>query len=426
MPVKSSEGYIDLKYKPDYKHDLICSFYIVPAEGMTIAKAAENVASESSIGTWTDVATMSPRIKKLGAKVYEIKGNWVKIAYPEQLFEAGNMPEILSSIAGNVFGMKAVASLRLEDVEWPYEIMKAFKGPVFGIPGIRKIVRVPKRPLTGTIVKPKLGLNEKEHARVAYDAWVGGVDIVKDDENLSSMKFNKFQKRLDETMKMRDKAEKETGERKMYMPNVTAETFEMLKRAKAVKKSGNEYLMVDIITTGWAGLQTLRNANDDLKLVLHAHRAGHAAFTRGHHGIAMLVIADAARLIGLDQIHIGTVVGKMEGDKTEVQHIDEEIEHRFIKANGHTLAEDWHHIKPVFAVCSGGLHPGHVPRLVKYLGKDIIIQMGGGIHGHPLGTVGGAKAARQAVDAVIKGMSLHEYAKKHKELKMCLDKWGTV
>jgi ribulose-bisphosphate carboxylase large chain len=414
-------SYLDLSYRP--KNDLVCEFYLEPAKGLSIKDAAEHIAGESSVGTWTEVSTSTPRIRKMAAKVFSIKGNYVKVAYPQELFEPGNMPQIMSSIAGNIFGMKAIEKLRLEDVQWPYPIMKSFKGPLYGIPGVRKITKVRERPLVGTIVKPKLGLDEKGHAKVAYDAWKGGIDIVKDDENLSSQSFNRFGKRLELTVRMKEKAEQETGERKMYMPNVTAETNEMLKRAKLVKDSGNEYLMVDILTAGWSGLQTLRDANQDLKLVMHAHRAGHAAFTRGKHGISMLVIADIARLIGIDQLHIGTIVGKMEGGKKETQHIEDEIEHNMIKEGSHTLAEDWHGIKPVFAVCSGGLHAGHVPALVKYLGKDIIIQAGGGVHGHPGGTTAGAKSVRQAVEAVMHNKSLEQYAKTHKELAEALKAW---
>ena len=415
--------YIDLKYEPE-KNDLICLFRIEPDKGISIKKAAENVAAESSIGTWTEVK-MSPEIRKLGAKIFEIKGNYVKIAYPSELFEPGNMPQILSSIAGNVFGMKAIRNLRLEDVEWPEILIKSFKGPLYGIGGIRKLLKIPERPLTGTIIKPKLGLNEVNHAKVAYEAWMGGIDIVKDDENLSSQTFNNFSKRITETLKMRDLAEKETGERKIYMPNITAEIDTMLERANFVKECGGEYAMIDIITVGWSALQTLRKANDDLKLVLHAHRAGHATFTRNKkHGISMVVIGDIARLIGLDQIHIGTIVGKMQGLKEEILTTEDEIEKKIVKEHSHYLAEDWLNIKPVFAVCSGGLHPGMVPYLVKTLGKNIIIQAGGGIHGHKLGTTAGAKAMRQAIDAVMQNVSLKDYAKRYKELAIALRQWG--
>ena len=414
--------YVDLKYKPK-ENNLICEFRIEPSKGISIKQVAENIAGESSTGTWVKLK-VSPRIRNLGAKVFSIKGNYIKIAYPLDLFEPGNMSQILSSIAGNIFGMKVIKNLRLEDVEWPYELIKSFKGPLYGIKGIRELLKICDRPLCGTIIKPKLGLNEEEHAKVAYEAWSGGIDIVKDDENLSSLSFNKFEKRILETLKMRDNAEKETGERKMYMPNITAEVDTMLERANFIKQAGGEYAMIDIITVGWSALETLRNANEDLKLVLHGHRAGHAAFTRGKHGISMLVIADAARLIGIDQLHIGTIIGKMEGVKEEILTNEEEIEKKIIKEKGHRLAENWHNIKPVFAVCSGGLHPGSVPYLVKTLGNNIIIQAGGGIHGHKLGTRAGAKAMRQAIDATLNNISLKEYSKNHKELDIALNQWS--
>jgi len=405
-------GYIDLKYKPE-KNDLICFFRVEPEKGVSLKKAAEAIASESSIGTWLEVKTMKQRIKKLGAKVFEINGNYVKIAYPIELFEPGNMPQILSSIAGNIFGMKQIKNLRLEDVFFPEKLIKSFKGPKFGIEGIRKLLKIYKRPLTGTIIKPKVGLNEKEHAKVAYQAWVGGIDIVKDDENLSSLSFNNFSKRVLETLKMRDKAENETGERKIYMPNITAEIDSMLQRANFVRAAGGEYVMVDIITTGWSALQTLRNANEGLNLVLHAHRAGHAAITKNaKHGIAMKVIAKIVRIIGLDQLHVGTIVGKMFEGKKEV------IE------NCKALKEEMFGLRKVMPVASGGLHPLHIPELLKNFGSDVVLQFGGGCHGHPLGTTAGAKAIRQALEASMQGIDLKDYSKTHKELKVAFKMWG--
>ena len=144
------------------------------------------------------------------------------------------MPNILSSVAGNVFGLKALKNLRLLDIEFPKAFSPASMGPTFGIAGIRKLLKVPKRPLVGTIIKPKLGLKTEDHAKVAYEAWLGGCDVVKDDENLSSQKFNPFEDRLSETLESRDKAQSETGERKVYMVNITAETDTMMQRAQAV------------------------------------------------------------------------------------------------------------------------------------------------------------------------------------------------
>jgi ribulose-bisphosphate carboxylase large chain len=82
-------------------------------------------------------------------------------------------------------------------------------------------------------------------------------------------------------------------------------------------------------------------------------------------------------------------------------------------------------LKTVMPVASGGLHPRLVPALLDIFGKDVIIQAGGGIHGHPDGTKTGALAMRHAVDAALKGISLEEYAKTHVELQGALDTWKT-
>ena len=286
----------------------------------------------------------------------------------------------------------------------------------------QKMMKIKSRPLVGTIIKPKLGLNTMHHAQSAYESWIGGCDIVKDDENLASQKFNNFKERVARTLEKARMAEEKTGEKKAYLANVTAETKEMIKRAQLVEDLGGRYIMIDILTAGWSALQTLREAN--FKLAIHAHRAMHAAFDRNpNHGISMMVLADFARLIGVDQIHIGTGIGKLEGKIQDIEDLAEEIEDKNVKTTKNRLAQKWGKIKPTLAVSSGGLHPGHIPFLVKHLGKDLVIQAGGGIHGHPFGTEAGAMAMRQALDAVLKKKSLKEYAKTHVELEEALEKW---
>jgi ribulose-bisphosphate carboxylase large chain len=400
--------FVDLTYKPKGT-DLVCTFTLEP-EGISFNEAAGAVAAESSVGTWTELTTEKPYVRDLAAHVFSLEGKIIKIAYPSELFEAGNMPNILRSGAGNVFGLKALKNLRLVDLHLPEELARSFKGPQYGIGGIRKLLKVKDRPLVGTIIKPKLGLKTEDHAKVAYEAWAGGCDIVKDDENLSSQAFNPFEERLVETLDARDQAQEETGEKKVYMINITADTDTMLERADLVVEHGGEYAMVDILTCGWAALQTLRDQN--LPLVLHAHRAGHAAFTKSQvHGIAMKPIATVARVIGVDQLHVGTVVGKMSETKEDVlQNIE-------------ALKTDIPGVKPVMPVASGGIHPALVPALLQYFGKDVVIQAGGGIHGHPDGTRTGAVAMRQAVEATLEGKSLEEYAQTHRELKAALKTW---
>jgi ribulose-bisphosphate carboxylase large chain len=140
----------------------------------------------------------------------------------------------------------------------------------------------------------------------------------------------------------------------------------------------------------------------------------------------MLTIAKTARLIGVDQIHVGAILGKMKGGTEEVQLIGEEIEEQFIHPNKaeHILEQKWYNIKPTMAVCSGGLFPGAVPGLVKAMGNNIIIQAGGGVHGHPDGTFYGARAMRQAVDAAMSKVDIKAYAEHYVELNKALLRWG--
>jgi ribulose-bisphosphate carboxylase large chain len=403
--------FVNLKYRPE-DTDLICDFYVEPLN-QPLDVIAGGVAAESSVGTWTELTTEKPYIKEKAATVFSIKGNDVRIAYPIELFEPGNMPNILSSVAGNVFGLEDVANLRLNDITFPKELVSSFKGPKYGIKGVRDITGVHGRPLVGTIVKPKLGLVVKDHARIAYESWLGGCDVVKDDENLSSQKFNPFEDRVTETLAARDRAESETGEKKVYLINVTAELEVMKERAQFVQDAGGRYMMIDILTTGWSSLQTMRDAGFDL--IIHAHRAGHAAYTRSQvHGINMVVLVRVSRLLGADQLHVGTAVGKMAETKEEVL------------ANVEACIEPMGDIKPVLPVASGGLHPGMVTKLVEYFGNDVVIQAGGGIHGHPDGTVKGSMALRQAVDAAVAGISLEEYAKTHVELGKALTQWPVL
>lgn len=406
-------GYWDPKYKPT-GDDLVCTFRITPAKGIKFRMAAESVAGESSVGTWTEVKTSTARIRNtLAPKVFwtDEKKGLAKVAYPSDLFEPGNAPQILSSIAGNIFSVKIIDGLRLEHFDLPKVIAQKFKGPAHGIPGIRKFFKQPKRPLCGTIVKPKLGLTAKEHAEVAYQCWTGGLDYVKDDENLTSQPFNKFEERVIRVLDMRDKAQEQTGEKKLAILNVTAPASEMMRRAQFVKDHGGELAMIDIITAGYGCLQELRNTG----MILHGHRAMHAAFTRNPlHGVDFSAMAMLARFSGIDQLHVGSFnVGKMaEGGEGGDERSQKELERPLFG------------FKPAMTVCSGGLHPGMVQQLVAKAGMDIVIQGGGGVHGHPRGSHYGAMAMRQAVEGTAKGIPLAKYAQSHKELQEAIKQWG--
>src|SRR3989344_5501527 len=269
--------FVDPSYKPA-KDELIALFYFEPAKGVSVNEAIGRIASESSTGTWTTLFKMPPRMNKLKAHAYSRDGNIVKVAYPLDLWEKGNCPQLLSGIGGNIFGMKALDNLRLLDIHFPKSYLKSFPGPKHGMQGIRKMMNVYNRPMLGAVPKPKIGFTDIEHAEIGFETWMGGFDFVKDDENLTSTSFNNFEKRVQLMSKLRDKAEKLTGEKKSAYLNITAETEEMKRRAEMLHDYGWDYCMIDVVVAGTAATMTMRDYCADRGMAIHAHRAMRAAF----------------------------------------------------------------------------------------------------------------------------------------------------
>jgi len=425
MAIDWYEEFVDLNHTPG-PDELVALYYFEPAEGISREEAVGRIASESSTGTWTTLFTLPPRMRDLQAKAFEIEGNYAKIAYPLALWEEGNAAQLLSGIAGNVFGMKALDRLRLIDASLPAEYLRHFKGPHFGMEGIRDMMKVRGRPLTGAVPKPKVGFTAEEHAEVGYETWMGGFDFVKDDENLTSLSFNRFEDRVRAMAKMRDKAEQETGDVKSAFINITAETETMEKRAKMLADYGWNYAMIDVVVAGTAAVATLRDYCSDLGLAIHAHRAMHAAFDRDErHGITMQFLAKMMRLVGVSQIHTGTAVGKLVGTREEATLLADMLREKHTNAVDHmALDQDWGSIKSAFPVSSGGLHPGLVPDVLDIYGTELVLLVSGGIHGHPKGTRAGAEATMQAIEAWKDGETLDEKAKKATALREALEKWG--
>ena len=397
----------------------VVALYYVESD-LDLTEAGVRIAEEQSIGTWTEVSTLTKGAQRLAAKVFKSVekspgSGLVWIAYPLELFDLeSGVPNVLSVVAGNLFGLSSLRNVRLLDVEFPRDFVREFPGPKFGIEGVREIVGTlgDRRPHVGTIVKPKVGLNPKETAEVAYEAAVGGVDLVKDDETLTNQSFCPIKERLPAVMEALDRVREETGRTVLYALNITARPDRLLDTADWAVENGANMLMVDVLTAGFSAVRMLAE-DPSIRVPIHVHRTMHAAITRNpKHGIDMMVIAKLVRLVGGDQLHTGTAAGKMESDVERLKEI-----------NGF-LRSDWYGLKTVFPVASGGIHPALVPENVRVLGKDIVIQAGGGIHGHPMGTRAGAKAMRQAVEAVMAGIPLEEYAKTHPELRAALEKWA--
>ncbi len=396
--------------------DVIATYFFIPDQGTTPDEAAQAICEEETTGTWTDISTRTAYVQRLDGSVESVdaeRGGYVtRIRYPAEIFEPGNIPQYLSVVAGNLFGLGRLTAVRLVDIDLPDELVP-FKGPKFGIHGIRRLIGTKNRPHVGTIIKPKVGLTPEDTAAVAYQAAVGGVDFIKDDETLTDQAFCPIDERVPAVMAQLDEAKSETGRQVLYAVNVSDRADRIVERAERALDLGANTLMVDVITCGFSALQSLAE-EPGIKVPIHVHRTMHAAMTRNpDHGVAMRPIARIVRMLGGDQLHTGTVSGKMG------HNLDE------LRGDNLALTEASYGMKATFPVASGGLHPGKVYAELHGLGTDVVLQAGGGIHGHPDGTAAGARAMRQAVDAFMAGVHVEEYAKDHYELERALSKWGS-
>jgi len=440
-------------WEPDYEPkdtDILAAFRITPQKGVDPIEAAAAVAGESSTATWTvvwtDRLTAHEHYQAKAYKVEQVPNNPEQyiayIAYDIDLFEEGSIANLTSSIIGNVFGFKALKALRLEDMRIPPMYVKTFQGPAHGIIMEREHLNKFGRPLLGATTKPKLGLSARNYGRVVYEACRGGLDFTKDDENINSQPFMRWRDRFLYSIEGVNRAIEATGELKGHYMNVTAATMEeMYERAEFAKEIGSVIVMIDL-TIGYTAMQSMAKWSRANGLILHLHRAGHGTYTRQkNHGVSFRVIAKWCRLAGVDHIHAGTVVGKLEGDPNMIKGYYDTLREDFIPANPETgiyFDQYWKSMPGVMPVASGGIHAGQMHQLLDYLGDDSVLQFGGGTIGHPMGIAAGAECNRVALEAMVKARNegrdfvkegeaiLKKTAKKFPSLQTALDIWGEI
>src|SRR6516225_6974959 len=442
-------GYFEPDYEPK-DTDIIACFRVTPQEGVDPAEAAAAVAGEPSTATWTvvwtDRLTACEAYRAKAYRVDPVPGTqdqyFAYIAYDLDLFEPGSIANLTASIIGNVFGFKPLKALRLEDMRLPIAYVKTFQGPATGIVAERERLDKFGRPLLGATVKPKLGLSGRNYGRVVFEALKGGLDFCKDDENINSQPFMHWRDRFLYCMEGVNRAQAATGEVKGTYLNVTAATMEdMYERADFAKQLGSVIIMIDLVI-GYTAIQSMAKWARRNDMILHLHRAGHSTYSRQKsHGMNFRVICKWMRMAGVDHLHAGTVVGKLEGDPLMVKGFYETLRSAYAPVslqNGLFFKQDWASLNKVMPVASGGIHAGQMHQLLDYLGEDVVLQFGGGTIGHPMGIQAGATANRVALEAMVlarnegrdiwnEGPRILENAARHcTPLKAALDTWGDI
>jgi 2,3-diketo-5-methylthiopentyl-1-phosphate enolase len=317
---------------------------------------------------------------------------------------------MLLSIAGNCFAYSQ--KMRLHDVFLPANLLKKFKGPKFGVDGLRELTGVKERPLSLHIIKPKMGMTPDQVANQVYQTAMGGVDMCKDDEMTSDVYNSTYLDRLAAVRKSLEKAEAKTGKHVIYYLSITHEPSQIVKRARKAVAEGATGLLVCYS----AGLPVLRELAEDPKvsvpIMLHASHMI-AAQPR----ISWPVFAKLCRICGADMMLTPTYWSSI-----PMVSMEEGIRTAQVK-----LAP-LGHIKRTFPMPCAGVYPGLAHILVAEYGPDIVIPAGGGMLGHPDGYTAGAKSWQQAIAAAVSGTHVAEAARKpeNKELRRALEKWGYI
>ena len=401
-----------------FDEDYIIGTYQVRMETKNIERLAMAVADEQTTGTWIRVGHDSlDKTKNFGAKVvaiYEVPDYGadkiedmpplyiVQLAFPMRNM-GSSLPMMLSTVFGNI---AASGMLKWIDVAFPKKYVAQFKGPKFGVEGVRDILGVHDRPLLNAMIKPNIGWTPDEGAEIFYQAASGGVDIIKDDELLPANEpFCPLEERVRKNMAMEKRAYEETGEHTLYAVNITDDPGKVRDNAMRALDNGANCLMLNAYTAGLGTLKSLTE-DPDINVPVLAHSDFVGAYSASTYtGVsAPLVMGKITRLCGGDFQIGGHPWGKFP------------VPYSMFMRTFRFFTQPWWNIKPMFYLFSGGTTQLSVAEAVKNCGIDVVVAAGGAVHGHPDGSNAGAKSMRQAIDAAVKGIPLTEYAKQAPEL----------
>lgn len=407
----------------------ITATYLVHDKKENLEKKAEGIALGLTVGSWTDLPQLEQdqllKHKGIVEEVRELPGDTaadqylgskrkkglLKISYPSANF-SNDIPAILTTVFGK---LSLDGEIKLVDLEFDKQLEQRFPGPKYGISGIRDILGVHNRPLVMSIFKGVLGKDLSYFKQQLYEQALGGVDIVKDDEILFENPLTPFEERIKAAKEVLDSVEERTGEKTLYAVNLTGRTSGLRDKARRAAEFGANALLFNVLSYGPDVLQELAE-DKEIPLPIMAHPALSGAIgSSALYGISYSVLlGKLLRYAGADLVLFPSPYGSVALERSETLSIAESLTTESIA------------LKKAFPVPSAGIHPGLTPVLFNDFGLDSVINAGGGIHGHPDGAAGGARAFRQAVDRVIKGEDFEDYADTHSELQKALELWGGV
>ncbi|KRE54431.1 2,3-diketo-5-methylthiopentyl-1-phosphate enolase [Paenibacillus sp. Soil522] len=387
-------------------------------------KKALSIAVGLTVGSWTELpeaqkANMEKHLGKvLSVHVHEPAnalpgGRYadIRIAYPDINFSR-DLPALLVTVFGK---LSMDGKIKLLDLDVSEDFAAAFPGPKFGLSGVRELLNVHDRPLLMSIFKSVVGYDLSNLQDQFYKQALGGVDLIKDDEILFENPLTPLEKRVEACMDAARRAEAETGQKLLYAVNLTGPTSSLAANARKAIDAGANALLFNVLAYGYDVLHEL-SSDKSIHVPIAAHPAmAGAIYPSPHYGIgASLLLGKLMRLAGADLVLFPSPYGSVVMPKEENLAVKD------------ALLEPLYDLRKSFPVPSAGIHPGLVPLILKDFGTDVVVNAGGGIHGHPMGTAAGGQAFRQAITATINGVPLRAAAEQagNEALQAAINAWG--
>lgn len=321
------------------------------------------------------------------------KKGLVQICFPiiNTDWVSDGVSHMLCQLMGGHVDIDIISSCRLVGLEIPDSVKKHFLGPKFGLSGFRKLVNSYQKPLLGAIVKPKIGITPHVLLEMVKMLVDGGVDFIKEDEIMSNPAFCRLDERVDLISNYLAKQSRKV----VFCHTVNCDPHVLVSRIKRVHELGGNGVHINVFS-GLGSYNSIRKM--DLPIFLHFQKSGDRLFTHkdNRYSISWPIVCQLATLMGVDTIQTGMIGGYSSDDPDELSQA------MSILKNGNSTP-----------VLSCGFHPGLVDKVNSLVGIDYMVNAGGSIHGHPEGTLSGAKAMRQAVD------NDHR-----REYEIAIKKWG--
>ncbi|MCH7589612.1 ribulose 1,5-bisphosphate carboxylase large subunit [PVC group bacterium] len=368
----------------------ISAVYRVEASSAEIQKRAEDICVEQTIEFPAELVTSGDIREHILGRIEGIElvreGTYqVVISYAVEII-AGELTQLLNVVYGNI---SIKSGIRLERLDAPDKFWNTFKGPRFGVAGLRRYYHVPDRPLLATALKP-LGLGVEALSELAYQYALGGIDIIKDDHGITDQSFAPFKERVTACGEAVQKANKQTGARSVYVPSITAPADQIFERARFAKKAGAGGVM---IVPGLVGFDTMRCLADDdsIGLPVFSHPSWLGCFAvNPDHGIAPgALLSQFVRISGAD-----VTIFPHAGGRRFSMNLDD------CKDIKQECAETMGHFRSIFPAPGGGMSLERIPEMKQLYGNDVIFLIGGDLHRRSPDLVSNCRAFRDIVEKI--------------------------